>query len=472
MRTVALAVGLCFIVWSRVDAQWEAPVRLTFDDSASHTSFNNVHCLAAGGSATLHLAWYDHRTGTDQVYYKRSTDNGLNWSQDTALSSGTGYRADPALAAAGEFVHLVWEDARSGNSGVFYRRSTDGGLTWEQEQRLDANNYGSRSPCVCVEESLVHVAWASDSAGRELYYIRSTDRGATWGGPRRLTFDMQESWYPSLAAVGNVVHLVWRDWRDHSFEVYYLRSTSAGASWDSVPLRLSGDLNNGSYNPCIAASGSGVHVIWWDCRITPYELYYRRSTDDGNSWEPETRLTTDTTGTYNPSIAAFGSNVHVVWEALYGLSFIMYKQSSDWGATWSIDTALTRTPDYWSVSPCVAALGTAVHIAWTDFRDSEQGEIYYMRNLSSSGIAENVSYRASGPGTAALLVRDVLWLSLARGLKPQVTSRLLDIAGREVLELHAGANDVSRLAPGVYFIRSASGVERGASDVNKVVIGR
>jgi hypothetical protein len=32
---------------------------------------------------------------------------------------------------------------------------------------------------------------------------------------------------------------------------------------------------------------------------------------------------------------------------------------------------------------------------------------------------------------------------------------LLDAAGRKVMGLHAGANDVSRLAPGVYFVREA-----------------
>jgi hypothetical protein len=35
---------------------------------------------------------------------------------------------------------------------------------------------------------------------------------------------------------------------------------------------------------------------------------------------------------------------------------------------------------------------------------------------------------------------------------------LLDASGRRILALHPGPNDVSRLPPGVYFIRPASGV--------------
>lgn len=46
------------------------------------------------------------------------------------------------------------------------------------------------------------------------------------------------------------------------------------------------------------------------------------------------------------------------------------------------------------------------------------------------------------------------------------------ISGRKVLDLKPGPNDVRALAPGVYFVREASGVERKASGVMKVVITR
>jgi DNA-binding beta-propeller fold protein YncE len=49
-------------------------------------------------------------------------------------------------------------------------------------------------------------------------------------------------------------------------------------------------------------------------------------------------------------------------------------------------------------------------------------------------------------------------------------SALLDPTGRKVLDLKPGANDVRHLAPGVYFVREASGVKREASSVRKVVL--
>jgi hypothetical protein len=47
------------------------------------------------------------------------------------------------------------------------------------------------------------------------------------------------------------------------------------------------------------------------------------------------------------------------------------------------------------------------------------------------------------------------WLT-ARGSRQE----LLDISGRRVAELHAGPNDVSRLAPGIYFLHSRTSTTR------------
>jgi len=51
-------------------------------------------------------------------------------------------------------------------------------------------------------------------------------------------------------------------------------------------------------------------------------------------------------------------------------------------------------------------------------------------------------------------------------------SVLLDATGRKVLDLAPGVNDVRALAPGVYFVRQATGVKREPSSVTKVVVTR
>jgi hypothetical protein len=460
---LACLAGLAF-------AGWDPTVRLTASDSASHNSMTPARSIAAGPTGCIHVVFYDYRTGNQQVYYKRSADSGSTWSADTLLSKGLGFKAEPAVAASGGHVHAVWEDRDSGyNAGICYRRSTDAGLTWLAETLLASTAHNCRNPSVAAQDSFVHVAWADDSAGRELYYRRSTDNGATWSDKLKLTDDIQESWHPTLALHDNFVHLAWRDWRDHSFEVYYKCSTDCGGTWGD-DAKLSGEVTTGSYNPCIAADSGLVHVVWWDTRTTPFEIYYNNSTDEGETWGDDARLTEDTTGSYNMTVAARGATVHVIWEALYGTSFIMHKYSTDAGVTWSTDTALTVTPDYWSVSPSATMDGDDVHLIWTDFRDSEYGEIYYKRKpAGGAGVEERRQPTANGLRHAPSVVRGVLLL----GDCPRtgtVPKALLDISGRRALDLHSGANDVSHLAPGVYFLRGEGRGAGGVGQTRKVVI--
>ena len=70
------------------------------------------------------------------------------------------------------------------------------------------------------------------------------------------------------------------------------------------------------------------------------------------------------------------------------------------------------------------------------------------------------------------VVRGVLYMPQASSVMRGASCVLLDISGRKVLDLKPGANDVRALAPGVYFVRQASGVERDASSVTKVVVTR
>jgi hypothetical protein len=444
-------------------AGWNPTVRLTTSDSATHNSMTPTRSIAAGPTGYIHVVFYDNRTGSQQVYYKRSVDSGATWSGDTMLSNGAGLKGEPAVAASGGYVHAVWEDG--GNTAICYRRSTDAGVTWLAETLLVSASFGCRNPSVAAQDSFVHIAWADDSAGRELYYRRSTDYGATWSDKLRLTDDIQESWHPSLALHDSFVHLAWRDWRDHSFEIYYKRSTNYGATWGS-DARLSGDVANGSYDPCLAADSGFVHVVWWDTRTTPFEIYCRRSIDDGATWNDETRLTTDTTGSYNTTVVARGEAVHVMWEALYGTSFIMYKSSTDGGATWSADTALTVTPDYWSVSPSATMDGSDVHLIWTDFRDSEYGEVYYKyRRAGGAGVEER-----SKPQTSSYKLRPTI-LSGASSIERLASCIVFDAMGRRVPSPTSGVYFCRRTA-GFASCDRASGVLRGASSVTKLIVTR
>lgn len=88
------------------------------------------------------------------------------------------------------------------------------------------------------------------------------------------------------------------------------------------------------------------------------------------------------------------------------------------------------------------------------------------------GINESGPWKEMHPSPRATVVRDALCLPLVEGSPREPNAMLLDLSGRRVIDLHAGANDVSTLAPGVYFVCPASGGKRGAASTAKVLITR
>ena len=93
-----------------------------------------------------------------------------------------------------------------------------------------------------------------------------------------------------------------------------------------------------------------------------------------------------------------------------------------------------------------------------------------------AGVEETPSAEVRSTNAIPTIVRGVLELAVDSRQHTAYRAELLDATGRRVARLHPGPNDVSRLAPGVYFVRSAvsgerSGV-RGRGEVRKVVVTR
>jgi len=92
---------------------------------------------------------------------------------------------------------------------------------------------------------------------------------------------------------------------------------------------------------------------------------------------------------------------------------------------------------------------------------------------AGTGVVEREKREVRRVKDGATVVRGVLFLPEARGEKRESRSELLDITGRKMLDLHHGGDDVSALAPGVYFVRAEpSAASRQPSAVTRVVVTR
>ena len=144
----------------------------------------------------------------------------------------------------------------------------------------------------------VHVAWQDNTPGNdEIFYSRSTTEGNTWNGgttanpvgpPINLSNTPRASNDHQLVAEGAKVYVVWVDYTTGNGDIYFKKSTNNGqpGSFSNSPTNLSrgsGFSFLSSRDPDMAAQGSLVSVIWtvYPSRTAtgPGEIIFRESTN-------------------------------------------------------------------------------------------------------------------------------------------------------------------------------------------------
>jgi len=170
--------------------------------------------------------------------------------------------------------------------------------------------------------------------------------------------------------------------------------------------------------------------------------------------------------------------------------------------------------DWWSAAPAAESTRVKLELSttgnagpWLPIADSLRNAGRYQWLVPDSVISGDcyVRYTVSGPGGSAEgitahafvigdtvlgaaetpnderrpmnvgppIVRGVLSLGVDSKQSSAYRAEMLDPTGRKVMDLHAGANDVRALAPGVYFVREEpSVVSREPSAFAKVIVAR
>jgi hypothetical protein len=336
---------------------------------------------------------YDNGTN-DDVYFIRSMDSGMTWEPEIKLTSHATYTFNyPHIGCNGSNVYIVYE--RFGDCEVFFINSSDYGQTWGPMQMISNNDaYWSREPDIACLGDNVYVVWNHDKDPRagsseEIMFRNSSDGGKTWSPEQQLTpTDSAPSLDSSIAVNDTNIHISYANWTGGKFEAYYLRSIDGGNSWDS-PKNIS-IINDGwnSEMTRITVSNSNVHMIWVDeLNAGIIETYYRSSTDNGVTWGEKKLISlNDGAQSYPGGIAADGNNVHVTIDDFkdgptYWLE-IYYTNSSDNGNSWEAQSRLT-TAEGDSEFSHLAINNNTLHVTWMDYRNGGTAadyEIYYKRS--------------------------------------------------------------------------------------------
>jgi hypothetical protein len=326
-----------------------------------------------------------------------------NWSQEILISSDNEIDSVASvIAVSGDDIHILWNE-QIFPFYIMYKRSHDGGFTWSDEQIMFVQGGW---PDINGDGNVVHLVNSALNNTDGIFYLRSVDSGDSWEEPREIYHADSEYHIQSLRLERYMtnLHIVYiLTLPNANKEVYYMRSTDNGNNWEE-PVRLTINVVDSEILQ-IAVDENNIHVIWDEVRLSGRYLYYTRSTDNGESWDEPQKLTDQTQSVYS-SIIAFNNNIHLVWYKASELEEeqeIYYKRSLDNGVTWSTDRSFTTDDDFSSFWPIITHNKTTLYVVWIDERDGHS-ELYFKESIDNgerwsedSRITENDGKRSSHP---------------------------------------------------------------------------
>lgn len=369
-----------------LSAQFTPEARITNATGKSYTSYNNANIMAANGDV-VHMVYTAERGIEGEVYYQRSIDGGTSWQMAVPITIDDGsFSGYPTIAVWNNEVHVAWTDRRTGNDDIYYRKSTDGGTTWSTETRITSDPHDSSFPSLSASGPLIHLVWTDNRFEEgEIYYCHSLNAGQTWGDRIRLTNNTGYSINASVTAIDNDVHVVWQDDRNGNDEIYYKRSTDSGQTWDP-DRRLTNNPFKSDF-PSVVASGKAIIIVWSDLREGNAEIFGLRSIDKGDTWSDDIRLTNTTRESLNPKIAMEGAFAFLTWHELSDIATnweVESRFSTDGGNTWTPRRQISAEAGF-SGNATVCIENLLVMIAWTDSRFSDT-EIFARKNATGNPL--------------------------------------------------------------------------------------
>jgi hypothetical protein len=216
--------------------------------------------------------------------------------------------------------------------GVFYRRSLDGGHSWEMPLLLSGppkpheEAYSTVQVVVDLSD-VVHVVWETTNErgyGRGVYYRRSLDQGAAWELPLIIKFTEKEEsfvgWPYLFVESEGQLHLIYA--LEENKARGYRVSADNGRTWGNEEWILPEmEGINGFVFP-VEDAGANLHLIVNMRPSATQEtgLYYAAYT--GQRWFPVTPIALGKpygpSAHYTSGAVRLGNEIHLAWTDLDG----------------------------------------------------------------------------------------------------------------------------------------------------------
>ncbi|NUN08481.1 MAG: exo-alpha-sialidase [Ignavibacteriaceae bacterium] len=191
-----------YIRSSNHGTDWTSPVNLSNTPLA--TSYGAQITYSYGH---LYCTWIESpQPATSDIYFSGSSDNGATWSQPVNITNNGRYKRSIDLLDHGNSgIFIAWDEMNEALAfDVFLAKSFDTGNTWSEPVNVTNTSGDSRTPSLDLFGEHLYLVWSDNTLSPpqspvpDIFFKRSTDHGLTWRDSVNISGNEGESHWPSI----------------------------------------------------------------------------------------------------------------------------------------------------------------------------------------------------------------------------------------------------------------------------------
>ena len=365
----------------------------------SNATFDSINPEFSVSNNSIYAAWISNlNPQNSDVMFKKIDKNAKLFTSILDISNTSGISNIIKLRNSEENVYITWEDKQPDKWKLLFTKSENNGNKFDNVTNLSNTTGNVHLHDLTSVGKNVFVVWAANenvsSTNKDIFFRKSQDGGDSFNDTLNLSNDIDDSLDPHMAINqnGSIIYITWTECDtkhdDPICSIAFTSSLDRGNTFTTSKivsnkiLPLEGHEGYSSFNGTVVNASSNT--------IFPHKLENVTVQERINSINPTVFTTLE------------GKRVYVLWEQLIfgkGDSEIFLTVSNDYGKSFNSTINISNTSGISRLAHG-QLLGEDIYVTWSDTLNNSKTFDVMLRKIDSKNLAGNVINLSNNSGNS------------------------------------------------------------------------